>query len=936
MNKTNTTTTSRRAFLKTGMLLTATFPLLRAPALFGDTPAAPAPPATALPGCCGSRLRLESLTNPVGIGHTAPRFSWEIPSTERGIKQTAYRILVASTQEKLSANVGDVWDSGNIPSDETVSIAYAGQKLKNSTTYFWKVRTRTNDGKSVWSLPASWTMALVNGAPWKAKWIGLDKSFPGDVLRGRTRLPARYLRKEFSAAKKPAKATLYISGLGLYKLYINGKKIGNFELSPTPTDYNKTVKYNTFDITDELSEGTNAVGVALGNGRYFSVRSKGYGFPCLVFQLEIEYADGDKQIIASDNTWKLTVNGPIRANNEFDGEEYDARMEIPGWNTVGFDDSQWLQTEFIKPPVGKLEAQLNKNIKIMETLKPVSIKENKPGVFILDMGQNMVGWVSMDVKGKAGDKVKLKFAESIKDDGSLYMANLRGALVTDYYTLKGGGKETFEPTFTYHGFRFVEITGYPGTPTINDFTGKVIYDEIETTGSFETSNATLNQIYKNAIWGIKGNYRGMPTDCPQRDERQGWLGDRAVGSHGESFMFDINNLYAKWLDDIEEAQRGAGSVPDVAPKYWNIHSDNMTWPATYVIIADMLYKQFGNKEPIVKHYPSMKKWITYMRKKYKKDGIMPRDKYGDWCMPPEAPDLIHSKDPARKTDGNVLGTTFYYRMLTLLERFAALQGKTDDARAFAQEAAQVKKAYNKKFFNPETAQYSNGTVTANVLSLSYGLVPAEEEKRVFDNIIQKTEGEFKKHISVGLVGAQWLMRGLSDYGRADLAYTIATNRDYPSWGYMIENGATTIWELWNGNTANPAMNSHNHVMLLGDLIVWFYEYLAGIKNAPESVGFKKIEMKPHPVAGLDHVTASYRSVRGKIKSAWKKQDGKFVWDISLPANTSATIYIPAKGKESVTESGSDVALAKGVTFIKEDGAVVVFEIQSGTYHFSAK
>jgi alpha-L-rhamnosidase len=552
------------------------------------------------------------------------------------------------------------------------------------------------------------------------------------------------------------------------------------------------------------------------------------------------------------------------------------------------------------------------------------------------MGQNMVGWLSLKVKGKAGQTVKLRFAEALKDDGTLYMANLRGAKVTDLYTLKGGDDELWEPSFIYHGFRFVEITGYPGEPTVNDFEGKVVYDEMETTGEFETSNATVNRIYKNAYWGIRGNYRGMPTDCPQRDERQGWLGDRAVGSHGESFIFNNHDLYAKWLNDIEQAQREDGSIPDVAPPYWKIYSDNMTWPGAYVIIANMLYEQYGDKEPLIQHYESIKKWIGYMKGKYTTDNIMTKDTYGDWCMPPESPELIHSKDPARKTDGAVLSTTFYYRILYLLERFATIQGKTDEAKAFAQDAATVKDAYNNKFFNKETAQYSNNTVTANLLSLCYGMVPEGFEEKVFENIVNKTENDFKGHVSTGLVGIQWLMRGLSDNGRADLAYKIATNRDYPSWGYMIENDATTIWELWNGNTADPAMNSHNHVMLLGDLVVWYYEYLAGIQNTAGSFGFKQITMKPVTVDGLDYVTASYQSIRGEIKSAWKKDAGQFLWDITIPANTSATVYIPASDKNQVLENGQKAASAKGVKFVKIEGAYAVYEVGSGTYNFSAK
>ncbi|MDR1675458.1 MAG: glycoside hydrolase family 78 protein [Tannerella sp.] len=890
-----------------------------------------------------TRLHCEGLVDPKGIDLNAPRLSWELVSDSRNVRQTGYRILVATSLDKLNADDGDLWDSKQVRSDESVLVPYGGAGLKSRAECYWKVKVTTSRGTSEWSEPAAWTMGLLQPSDWKAGWTGLDKTYPQDVLDDRTRrtrLAARYFRKEFQTEDRAVqKAILYISGLGLYEAFLNGVRIGEQVLSPTPTDYTKVVKYNTFDVTDRVTKGVNALGVTLGNGRFLGMRNPGtrqFGFPKMRTQLEITYADGTVQTVASDDTWKVTADGPIRANNEFDGEEYDARMELAGWTQAGYDDAGWTQAEPVEAPDGAMEAQLNRNIRVMETVKPAAIREIQPGVHILDMGQNMVGWLRMNVSGQKGAEVKLRFAEVVKPDGSLYLDNIRSALVTDRYILKGDGAESWEPSFTYHGFRFVEITGYPGTPTVNDFVGKVVYDEMEVTGQFETSNPTINQLYKNAYWGIRGNYRGMPTDCPQRDERMGWLGDRAIGSHGESFIFNNRALYAKWLDDIEQAQLENGSVPDVAPNYWQVYSDNMTWPGAYLIIANMLYEQYGDRRPIVKHYASMKKWMDYMRTNYLKDSILVKDTYGDWCMPPELPELIHSKDPARKTDGAVLSTTFYYRMLKLLERFAGLLDKPDDAAAFAREADVIRDAFNEKYFNRETKQYSNNTVTANLLSLCYGMVAEADREGVFRNIVDKTVGEFDSHVSTGLVGIQWLMRGLSENGRADLALKIATNRTYPSWGFMIENGATTIWELWNGNTADPDMNSHNHVMLLGDLIVWFYEYLGGIKNSPAGVGFKQIEMKPYPVEGLDYVTASYHSAHGLIKSAWKKEGGRFSWEITVPCNSTATVYVPTSNRETVTESGAGIASAEGVRFIETRGAYAVYEIGSGDYRIESE
>ncbi len=890
-------------------------------------------------------LRCEFMENPIGIDVEKPSLSWEIEADARGIKQTGYHILVASSLEKLNANEGDLWDSGLIRSDLSTNVLFDGIPLDSRTTCYWKVKTKTNLGTSDWSQPAQWIMAFTNNEEWEATWIGLDKSFEDDILIEKTRLAARYLRKEFQSEEKIDKAMLYISGLGLYEAYLNGEKIGDQVLAPTPTDYSKSVKYNTFDVTDLLISGDNAVGVVLGNGRFFNMRTieddsypplpptVNYGYPKMLLQLEIFYADGSQQTVVSDGSWKVTATGPIIANNEFDGEEYDARKEMPNWSKPGFDDYNWMNVDLTDAPQGNLEAQLNQNIKIMEVLSPKSITEPKPGIYVIDMGQNMVGWVSMKVKGKTGDQVTLRFAEVLDNNGMVYMGNIRNARVTDIYTLKGDANELWEPSFTYHGFRYVEVTGYPGVPTVNDFEGKVIYDEMETVGHFETSDSTINQIYNNAYWGIRGNYRGMPTDCPQRDERMGWLGDRATGSHGESFIFNNHNLYAKWLKDIEEAQTEEGSVPDVAPAYWRNYNDNMTWPGAYLIIANMLYEQYGDDRPIIKHYDSMKKWIEYMRDNFMEDNIMPRDLYGDWCMPPESPEMIHSADPARKTDGVLLGTSFYYHMLRLLERFALLQDKSDEAADFSNQAALVREAYNNRFFNEETAQYSNNTVTANLLSLRFGLVPEGLEERVFANIVDKTMNEFDGHVSTGLVGIQWLMRGLTNNGRGDIAYKIATNRDYPSWGYMIENGATTIWELWNGDTADPTMNSHNHVMLLGDLIVWFYEYLGGIQNAAGSTAFREINMQPYFANGLNYVTASHHSTQGLIKSAWKKDENTFEWDITIPGNCSAVVYIPAKDKKQITESTNNISKVHGVKYLRQENEFFVYEVSSGNYRF---
>ncbi|MBO0947929.1 glycoside hydrolase family 78 protein [Fibrella forsythiae] len=894
-------------------------------------------------GVTVQQVRCETLTNPEGIDATRPRLSWEISSTKRAIEQTGYQILVASSEEKLAADTGDLWDSGKVTSAQSIQVAYGGKLLKSGMRCFWKVNVWTNQGETGWSKPAHWSMGLLNYLDWKGRWIGLDRAFAWDTETTFSRLSARYFRKEFVATKTIQHAAAYIIGLGLYELYLNGQKVGDQVLAPCPTDYTQGVKYNTFDVTSLLKTGQNAIGTVLGNGRYFAMRQaykpykiKTFGYPKLLLNLIITYADGTKDVITTDDSWKATADGPIRTNNEYDGEEYDATKELTNWSRVGFNDKNWLKAEFVQEPGGAYEAQMNENMKVMETIRPVSIKRLPTGTYLLDLGQNMAGWVRMRVKGPRATTVTLRFAESLQANGEPFTRNLRDAKVTDVYTLKGGGLETWEPTFVYHGFRYVEITGFPSVPTINDFDGRVVYDAMPTVGTFGSSNSTLNQIHKNAYWGILSNYKGMPVDCPQRNERQPWLGDRSTGAYGESFLFDNSRLYAKWLTDIEQSQKADGSIPDVAPAFWRYYGDNVTWPGTYLTVADMLYRQFGDLESIRKHYPSMKKWIDYMADRYTTDGLVTKDKYGDWCVPPESKELIHAKDPARQTAGELLASATYIRLLAVMQQFAQLLNKPDDAKAFGAMAAEMKTAFNTKFLNGETAHYGNNTVTANLLPLAYDIVPEAARSTVFGGIVDKIVNEHQGHISTGVIGTQWLMRGLSANGRPDLAYRIASNRDYPSWGYMAENGATTIWELWNGNTANPEMNSGNHVMLLGDLLIWYYENLAGIKSAPDAPAFKKVVMKPDLVDGLDFVTASYQSSYGRIRSDWAKKAGQFTWTIHIPANTKALVYLPATSADLVSESGKPVAQAEGVSFLRMEHGKAVFDIGSGTYQFTCK
>lgn len=826
-------------------------------------------------------------------------------------------------------NVGEKPNPAGLLAQLSIKYADGGTQV-SKTDDTW----RCSDKKvEKWETPA------FDDAAWaKAKLLGPAGMAPWGQVAGpeERKLAARYLRKEFELAKPVKRAMVHLSGQGVSELYLNGQKVGDHVLSPALSEYDKRVLYVTHDVTGMLKSGRNAAGAILGNGRYYAPRlssptlTRTYGYPRLLLELIIEHEDGSVTRLSSDESWKLTDQGPIRLNNEYDGEEYDARREMGGWAEAGFNDDAWRSVQIMKDPGGVRSAQMIEPIRVTGKLKPVKLSEPKPGVYIYDLGQNMVGWAKLSVSGPRGTTVTMRFAETLKPDGTLCLANIRDAKVTDRYTLRGEGVEAWEPRFVFHGFRFVEVTGFPGKPELSSIEGKVVNDDLETAGEFACSNDTINAFYRNITWGVRGNYRSIPTDCPQRDERQGWLGDRSAESRGEAFLFRNGLLYRKWLQDMADAQKESGSVPDVCPSYWPMYNDNVTWPASIVIIPQALIDQFGDDSFLPSHYPAMKKWIDHM-KRYIKDDLMPRDTYGDWCVPPEDPKLIHSKDPARKTAGEILGTTYFYQCLRLMEGYAKRLGKEEDAKQYAALAERMKAAFNRKYFSVEKAQYDNGAQTTYVLPLAFGMVPEEHRARVFAGLVEKIEKQSKGHIGTGLVGGQWLMRTLTAGGRADIGYAFATHRDYPSWGYMLEKGATTVWELWNGDTADPAMNSGNHVMLVGDLVIWLNESVAGIKSA--APGFKHIEMKPVIPVGLGWVKASHRSPHGLVVSNWKIDGVTTTWEVSIPPNATATLHLPPG---DVTEGGNGIKDVPGIKVVGTQVGGVAVEVGSGSYRFEVR
>lgn len=900
-----------------------------------------------------SSLEVEGFKAPLNIENDNPRLSWIITSDRRNVAQTGYRILVASSPEMLSSGRADVWDSGRVDSDRSVGVSYDGPALADNRRVYWKVKVFTNHGETPWSEVSQWGVGQRGEGHWRGKWIGWDEPFAWDVEDAHSQLSSRYLRREFATRANPIKrATLHVSGLGLYELFINGKRVGEDCLTPSPTDYRRTVLYDTYDVSSLLNEGgENAVGVTLGNGRYYTMHQHykphkvvNFGYPKLRLNLVIEYEDGKTERINSDDKWKLTARGPIRSNNEYDGEIYDARLDLGDWTKAGYVDSAWLPVRLAAPPYGSLRSAKSQPMRVMRRVKPISVRRVEDR-YIVDFGENMAGWIRTAMRGlDEGDTVTVRYSERIKPDSlELDTENLRNARSTDCYIASGHENgEAWGPRFSYHGFQFAEIAGLDSL-TPDDLTAEVIYDNVADNGNFVCSNDIMNAIFANARRGVAANYKGMPVDCPQRDERQPWLGDHVIGTWGENFMYDNALLYAKWMDDIRESQREDGVIPDIAPAYYNYYNADMTWSSALPLGCEMLYEQTGDLRPISRNYQAMKKWMNRIRTDYTdRDGLVTADKYGDWCVPPEDKKLIHSQDPARKTDQRLIASAYYYKISRLMARFAGLLGLEADVKDWEADAEKIKKTFNEKFLTvkpgtspvskphilyPDSIYYGNNTATSNVLPLAFDMVPEEYRQAVADNLVKTIILTNGGTISTGVIGGNWLMRELSRMGRGDVAMMLASNTIYPSWGYQVAQGATTIWELWNGDTASRKMNSNNHVMMLGDLITWYFRDLAGFN--PAEPGYKKIKLAPDfNIPGLDSVSASYNTPYGLLSGVWHKIPTSLDWEVEVPCNTTAVLRVPTPRKGDVS--------APGMKYLSSDSLYSYWETGSGKWHVEAR
>lgn len=876
-------------------------------------------------------LRCEYLVDPLGIDVLQPRLSWVLQSALRGQRQSAYQILVASSAQRLSRNKGDLWDSGKVLSDRSIQVPYGGKPMQSGLTCYWKVRAWDKDGRpGRYSAPATWEMGLLHKTDWQGRWIGYAAP-PSEaaVALKSSASPAPLLRRSFDVRGKVRQARAYVCGLGYFELHLNGRKVGDHQLDPGYTRYDRRDLYVTFDVTPYLKAGRNAVGAMLGTGWYDNSMLAAWDFekapwrarPKLLLNLRLDYEDGRTTIISSDGGWKAST-GPILYDNIYGGETYDARLEKVGWDTAGYNDADWQPVQTMGAPGGALTAQEMPPIRVMQVLKPVKLTEPKPGVYIFDMGQNFAGVPELSVQGPAGARVQMVCAEKLHADGTLDAGNIDAfvkrrdpaqVFQTDTYILKGNGREVWRPRFSYNGFQYVEVTGFPGQPTLDSVRGLVQHSAFRPAGHFECSNPLLNAIQRNTLWSYISNFQGIPTDCPHR-EKNGWTGDAQLAAEQGMMNFDPAANYVKWLNDLKDEQQPGGALPGIVPTGgWGYAWGNgPAWDSAYPLIAWDLYQYYDDVHILQTHYEHLRRYVDYLTTRAK-DGIVSIG-LGDWVAPgPTAPVAV--------TD-----TAYYYQDALVVSRAAALLGKADDAHKYAALAESIKQAFNAKFLDPATGRYADGSQTAQSCALYQGLVPPEHRAATLQRLLDAIEGH-QGHIFTGILGAKYVMNSLLQNGRADVAYTIATQKTAPGWGNWIERGATTLWEDWGGGS------SRNHIMF-GDISAWFYKALAGINGDPAAPGFKHFFIKPQLVGDLTAARGEYDSIHGKIVSDWRLEKGVFHLTVTVPVNTTATVYLPGANSAQVTESGRPATPGEGVRFIGVEDGRSAFAVGSGTYAFA--
>lgn len=878
----------------------------------------------------------DNRANPVGINPRDLFFSWEMQSPKQAIMQSAYQVVIASSKAKLTAGQFDVFNSDVVKSDQSIQVHYSGKALQSAQTYFWKVRVWDTDKKpSAWSSPQQFTTGIFIPADWKnACWIGYEdlpdsgrivpfvhlKMKPGDPrIFKNARSPL--LRKEFTITRKAAKALLFISGLGHYEASINGSRIGDAFLSPGWTSYDKTILYNTYDITNQLRPGSNAIGVILGNG-FYSISQERYvkgtgtfGNPKLIALLKITYTDGSTDHLVSDQSWKVSPS-PITFNTIYGGEDYDARLEQKGWNRAGFSDKTWKKAVLVTLPKGKLLPEIDYPVRFLDSLTARKMTVVGPNTVVYDFGQNCSGIPRITVKGKAGQILKMTPAELLHADGTVHQAD--GVTPHSYsYTLKGDGEETWQPRFSYFAVRYVQVEGVQvkgedaDLPVITEL--KILHNRNATSanGTFACSNALFNRIYTLTDWAIKSNLQSYITDNPQR-EKLSWQGEQNFMRTAINYTYNVYNLYRSLIQNMTDAQHENGLVPDIAPEYIKFDGpfvDSPEWGTTAILDSWFLYRFYGDTSVIRKTYPMMTRYADFLENRATDNLLLYG--LGDWL------------DIGKVTPVGVTATAYYYHSISALSKMAALIGKPDDAARYRNRAETIKTAFNTKFFHPEKKLYATGSQTAMAMPISMGLVEEKYKKEVLHNLVTNIQSIDANCLTAGDVGNRYLIKALYENGHPETLFTMTNRDDVPGYGYLLKHGATALVETWDGK-------SSQNQLAMGHILEWFYEGIAGIAQAEKSVAFKHLKIRPQPVGDLTWARGSFHSPYGWVKTSWTKTAGLFTCQVAIPVNTTATVYLPAKAGSKIYKN------RKTVRDYKLEGDTALLELGSGTYELAVE
>jgi alpha-L-rhamnosidase len=844
-------------------------------------------------------LTCEYMVDPLGIDSPQPRLSWTLSHMERSQGQNAYQLLVSTSP---GADAGDQWDTGKVSSEQSAFVRYAGPALKSRTSYFWKVRYWDRNGRpGPYSAVARFETAFLPGTSMGGEWIG----------------GANQLRKELTLPSAPRRARAYVSGVGYYELRINGHKVGLNVLDPAWTKYDKRVLYTTNDVTSYLHPGANAAGVMLGQG-WYKARA-------LRFEMHVECETGPPVTVTSDGSWRVKA-GPIIEDSVYDGESYDARLETPGWDQPNYNAAGWQPATLGGGPKGVLSAQVMPPIRVVDTMMPVLIGNPVPGIYIYDVGQNLSGWARLRVRGPRGTAVRIRFSELLYENGRLNVENLRTAKVTDTYVLSGRGDEVWEPRFTYHGFRYIELSGLPAAPAADTVRVRVVHSAVPVTGGFAASKNALNQLQRIVVWGQKTNLHSVPTDCAQRDERKGWMGDAHVTAEEALMNFDMGAFYNNFLRVIRDEQDEKGMIPDTVPHSGGRRPADPAWGAAFPLIAWYMYQYYGDRQVLEDNYDGIKRWVDYLCTRAQ-DGIIDYSYYGDWVA-------------IEKTSGPLVSTFYHAYGADILSRMAGVLGKAEDQAKYGKLAADVKAAFHRKFFSEAAGSYAEGSQAANTLALYLDAVPQERRGSVMGALVNDIVYGHDTHVTTGFIAVKYLIELLALNGRPDLVYELATQSSYPSWGYMIANGATTVWELWQNKTG-PSMNSHNHPML-GSVGAALYETFAGIRRGAKDPGYRSIRIAPQVSRDLRWASGSIETARGRIATKWSWDESVFRLEVEIPVGSEAEIELPKLNLPSITVREGDRVVwqngvyqsgCPGLSAGRDTRGAVILQAGSGRYAF---